>query len=45
MRMDLCLGDVFLHLISPARWKMHKICPNFCRPEHQRPKGAISAGK
>lgn len=45
MRICLCLGDGFLHLISPVRWKMHKFRHDFCCPEHQRPKGAISGGK
>lgn len=45
MRMYLCLDDLFLHLISPARWKMHKISSNFCCPEHQRPRGARSRGE
>lgn len=45
MRMYLCLEDDFLHLISLARWKMYKISPNFCCPENQRPKGAMSGGE
>lgn len=45
MRMRLCLEDVLLHLISPSRWKMHKVSRSFCCSEHQRPKGSQNGGK
>lgn len=33
MRMRFCLEDVSLHLISPARWKMHKFSCSSCCSE------------